>query len=110
MTRKPVGEPCALSVSRDGALFEATVRLAPARYLVPRIDGYDCEPSFLIVGGLVFVPLTRPWCEKKKQEHLFLQHCGAPLAVEGEQVVSRARALVRSLSRSLCWVSHPSGR
>ena len=44
------------------------------------------------------MPLTRPWCEKKKQEHLFLQHCGAPLAVEGEQVVARARAPSLALS------------
>jgi hypothetical protein len=25
-------------------------------------DGHDCNPSYLICGGLVFVPLTLPWC------------------------------------------------
>ena len=28
-------------------------------HLVPMLHGVDCEPSYFIVGGLVFMPLTQ---------------------------------------------------
>ena len=33
------------------------------RPLVPVLAGVDCVPSYFIVGGLVFVPLSIPFLE-----------------------------------------------
>ena len=30
---------------------------------MPMLHGVDCEPSYFIVGGLVFMPLTQPFLE-----------------------------------------------
>ena len=35
--------------------YELTLR----DHLVPMLHGVDCEPSYFIVGGLVFMPLTQ---------------------------------------------------
>ncbi|CAK8985832.1 Protease Do-like 10 [Durusdinium trenchii] len=41
--------------------LQVHVSAKPLPQLVPRRAGVDCVPSYLVVGGLVFMPLTLPW-------------------------------------------------
>ncbi len=48
---------------RRGEEVTLRYRLHQRRPLVPVLHGVDCVPSYLIVGGLVFVPLSIPFLE-----------------------------------------------
>ena len=52
-----------MKVLRDGQPLELRYRLMQRRPLVPVLHGVDCVPSYFIVGGLVFVPLSIPFLE-----------------------------------------------
>jgi len=64
---------------------------------VPRIDGYDSFPEYVIVGGLVFVPLSQPWAELKNHNRnarsLVHQHFAQTLPEEGRQIVILSNTL-----------------
>merc|ERR1712039_517995 len=57
----------------------------------------DAAPEYLMVGGLVFVPLSHPWAELKgKEQHaraLIHQHWGRALPEEGRQVIILTKVL-----------------
>ena len=57
------GESLDVKVLRDGALLDLEYQLKQRRPLVPILHGVDCVPSYFIVGGLVFVPLSIPFLE-----------------------------------------------
>lgn len=42
---------------------QVSYQLGLKDHLVPMLHGVDCEPSYFIVGGLVFMPLTQPFLE-----------------------------------------------
>lgn len=77
VTRKTAGEKISVGVrasrERAGNGLEAAVtqtlslQATPIEKLVPRTEGVDAQPSYLVVGGLVFVPLTLPWLEQRFQ-------------------------------------------
>lgn len=48
---------------RDGVMTPLKYQLNLRRPLVPVLAGVDCVPSYFIVGGLVFVPLSIPFLE-----------------------------------------------
>lgn len=52
-----------MKVHRKGQEVALRYRLHQRRPLVPVLHGVDCVPSYLIVGGLVFVPLSIPFLE-----------------------------------------------
>lgn len=52
-----------LLVLRDGKAIDLRYQLNLRRPLVPVLAGVDCVPSYFIVGGLVFVPLSIPFLE-----------------------------------------------
>ncbi|BDA41920.1 Protease Do-like 10, mitochondrial [Coccomyxa sp. Obi] len=52
-----------LLVLRDGKEMELNYQLNLRRPLVPVLAGVDCVPSYFIIGGLVFVPLSIPFLE-----------------------------------------------
>ena len=52
-----------LLVLRDGKEMELKYQLNLRRPLVPVLAGVDCVPSYFIIGGLVFVPLSIPFLE-----------------------------------------------
>lgn len=52
-----------MKVLRDGQPMELQYSLKQRRPLVPVLHGVDCVPSYFIVGGLVFVPLSIPFLE-----------------------------------------------
>jgi hypothetical protein len=50
-------------VLRNGVATDLRYQLNLRRPLVPVLAGVDCVPSYFIVGGLVFVPLSIPFLE-----------------------------------------------
>jgi len=49
-----------VKVLRDGEEVALQVTLQPLPRLVPLIDGFDAAPSYVVVAGLVFMPLSVP--------------------------------------------------
>jgi S1-C subfamily serine protease len=54
---KFIGDSCKFQLLRDGKLLEVDYKLSRDKRLVPR-RFFDRLPTYYIVGGLVFVPLT----------------------------------------------------
>ena len=52
-----------MKVLRDGQVLDLHYQVQARRPLVPVLHGVDCVPSYFIVGGLVFVPLSIPFLE-----------------------------------------------
>ena len=61
VTQRRPGQPLAITVRRAGENLALSLDLVAAPKLVPRLDGVDARPQYLIVGGLVFVPLSVPF-------------------------------------------------
>ena len=57
------GESLDVKVLREGQVLDLKFQLKQRRPLVPILHGVDCVPSYFIVGGLVFVPLSIPFLE-----------------------------------------------
>mmetsp|Transcript_43452 Transcript_43452/g.93594 ORF Transcript_43452/g.93594 Transcript_43452/m.93594 type:complete len:544 (+) Transcript_43452:156-1787(+) len=97
VTRRLAGrDSAAVRVLREGEEIHLSIPLMPDRWLVPRYDNYDAAPEYVIVGGLVFVPLSRPWAETKRDERirsLLVQKLGLPLPEEGKQAVILSKVL-----------------
>ncbi|KAG2425827.1 hypothetical protein HXX76_013452 [Chlamydomonas incerta] len=60
---KHVGEQVHLKLLRDGQELCVSYELRAKDHLVPVLDAVDAVPSYLIVGGLVFAPLSSPFLE-----------------------------------------------
>eukprot|EP00386_Alphamonas_edax_P011014 GDKI01035152.1.p1 GENE.GDKI01035152.1~~GDKI01035152.1.p1 ORF type:complete len:294 (-),score=111.43 GDKI01035152.1:1122-2003(-) len=60
ITAKFVDDSCQLKVFRKGKILDLTLPLTELRLLVPTHLPQDAVPEYLIVGGLVFVPLSEP--------------------------------------------------
>lgn len=61
--RHHVGEEVVLRVLRDGEEKELRFLLESCVSLVPVLHSTGCSPSYFVVGGLVFLPLTIPLLE-----------------------------------------------
>lgn len=63
---------------RDGKQTRVKYQLSLRRPLVPVLAGVDCVPSYFIVGGLVFVPLSIPFLEHayggKREPNLYFSY------------------------------------
>lgn len=98
LTRRLAGRDIVdVRVMREGTELDMRVPLRPDRWLVPRLDGYDAAPEYTMVGGLVFVPLSRPWAELKANDKiaccLMIHHYGTALPEEGLQIVILSKVL-----------------
>jgi len=60
ITRRTCGEVIELEIARDGHRTTCSVALVEEPRLVPFHDGVDASPSYVIVGGLVFLELSLP--------------------------------------------------
>lgn len=60
---KHVGDALRVKLLRGGAELEAAYALARQHPLVGVLHEVDCLPSYLVVGGLVFAPLSLPILE-----------------------------------------------
>ena len=74
------GDSLDVKVLREGQLLNLKFQLKQRRPLVPILHGVDCVPSYFIVGGLVFVPLSVPFLEHAYggKHHCF---CSATLSL-----------------------------
>jgi S1-C subfamily serine protease len=60
ITGKRKGEATTFTVVRDTKTIEITTTLSPLMSNVLRDHDIDCTPEWLVIGGLLFVPLTCP--------------------------------------------------
>ena len=58
MTCKTPDAPTTFSVLREGEPLQCSGALRPLPHVLPRCHSFDCEPDYLIIGGLVFMRLT----------------------------------------------------
>ena len=63
ITHKSVGETTEMHILRDGLPLTLRAKLDPLPPLLPRWHSFDCLPEWVVIGGLVFVPLTAPLLE-----------------------------------------------
>ncbi|XP_044502880.1 protease Do-like 2, chloroplastic isoform X2 [Mangifera indica] len=67
ISQKFAGDVAELGVIRDGTFMKVHVVLNPQMHLVPyHIDGG--QPSYLIIAGLVFTPLSEPLIEEEFED------------------------------------------
>ena len=71
VTCKPVGEPTCFEVLRNGEPRTIVAVLGPLQPPMPRTHGFDCAPSWLVIGGLLFAPLTCPMLDLCSQDELY---------------------------------------
>ena len=69
ITCKQIGKPTKFTILRDGQPIELSVMLKALPHVIPRCHNFDCVPTYLIVGGLVFTPLTCPMLDNKKHKN-----------------------------------------
>ena len=101
VTRRPVGEQVALELLRDGKPLSGSVRLVAEPRLVPFHHQVDASPSYVIIGGLVFVALSLPLVEEGHFEAiadahtagLMLAKLGDFMQAPGQQVIILSKLL-----------------
>ena len=76
VTCKRWGESTRFSILRAGVPREFSAVLAPLPHHMPRASGFDCVPTYAILGGLVFVPLCCPMFDYKEHKHVSQQARG----------------------------------
>ena len=104
VTQRRPGQPLAITVQRAGENLALSLDLVAAPKLVPRLDGVDARPQYLIVGGLVFVPLSVPflmhhfgWPKYSPPPEL-LKWLREPQTEGSDQVVVLAKVLAADLN------------
>uniref|UniRef100_A0A7S2EWF2 Protease Do-like PDZ domain-containing protein n=1 Tax=Trieres chinensis TaxID=1514140 RepID=A0A7S2EWF2_TRICV len=70
ITGKRVGESTAFDVVRAGEKMRVEAVLGPLPSNAPREHKMDCVPGWLVIGGLLFVPLTCPLLVYPSSEEL----------------------------------------
>uniref|UniRef100_A0A0D3G366 PDZ domain-containing protein n=1 Tax=Oryza barthii TaxID=65489 RepID=A0A0D3G366_9ORYZ len=96
-SQKYAGDVAQLGIIRAGNTMKVQTVLQPRKHLVPfHVEGG--QPSYLIVAGLVFTPLTEPFIEEECEETLGVRSTCLQLKLlakaryslstfEGEQIV-----------------------
>jgi len=56
-----LGDTAEVEVWRQGRVVTVSLLMEGCAQLVPSVEGADCEPTYFIVAGLVFVPLSHPF-------------------------------------------------
>lgn len=63
ITHKVAGTTTELQILRGGEPLTLRATLEPLPPLLPRWHQFDCLPEWVVIGGLLFVPLTAPLVE-----------------------------------------------
>uniref|UniRef100_J3M3Y7 PDZ domain-containing protein n=1 Tax=Oryza brachyantha TaxID=4533 RepID=J3M3Y7_ORYBR len=100
-SQKYAGDVAQLGIIRAGNIMKVQTVLQPRKHLVPfHVEGG--QPSYLIVAGLVFTPLTEPFIEEECEETLglkLLAKARYSLATfEGEQIVIVSQVLAHEVN------------
>ncbi|KAK9206786.1 hypothetical protein WN943_017067 [Citrus x changshan-huyou] len=101
ISQKFAGDVAELGIIRAGTFMKVKVVLNPRVHLVPyHIDGG--QPSYLIIAGLVFTPLSEPLIEEECDDSIglkLLAKARYSLArFEGEQMVILSQVLANEVS------------
>ncbi|KAK1558508.1 hypothetical protein Q3G72_003163 [Acer saccharum] len=101
ISQKFAGDVAELGIIRAGSFMKVKVVLNPRVHLVPyHIDGG--QPSYLIIAGLVFTPLSEPLIEEECEDTIglkLLAKARYSLArFKGEQIVILSQVLANELN------------
>ncbi|XP_059625758.1 protease Do-like 2, chloroplastic [Cornus florida] len=101
ISEKFAGDVAELGIIRAGAFMKVKAVLNPRVYLVPyHIDG--AQPSYLIVAGLVFTPLSEPLIDEECEDTIglkLLAKARYSLArFKGEQIVILSQVLANEVN------------
>ncbi|KAF7818249.1 protease Do-like 2, chloroplastic [Senna tora] len=101
ISQKFAGDTAELGIIREGTLMKAKVVLNPRVHLVPyHIDGG--QPSYLIIAGLVFTPLSEPLIDEECEDSIglkLLTKARYSLArFKGEQIVILSQVLANEVN------------
>ena len=67
-TGKPAGASTHFVLLRNGTQRTVNVTLGPIPPPIPRTHGHDAHPEWLLIGGLLFAPLSAPLIEAASPE------------------------------------------
>lgn len=98
---RQVGDALSVTYLRHGERHDASVKLRPYRMLVPGPQ-YDREPTYLIVGGLVFLPLGADYLKSFEDEPpnlAVINRFQNEITAERSQVVVLSRVLAHASNR-----------
>lgn len=70
---KKIGETISLKIIRDKKKLTLEYKLYPRKYLIPILE-YQLPPSYYILTGLVFIPLSYMFYSEKKGEHEYVSN------------------------------------
>ncbi|KAI5399240.1 protease Do-like 2, chloroplastic isoform X1 [Lathyrus oleraceus] len=101
ISQKFAGDTAELGIIRAGKSIKAKVILNPRIHLVPfHID--EGQPSYLIIAGLVFTPLSEPLIEEEREDCIGLKLLAKArysfARFEGEQIVILSQVLANELN------------
>jgi len=105
VSQKFEGDTCDVTLLRGGKVMHRRLNLQVPRYLVPECV-YDQAPRYLIVGGVVFVPLTLNYMMHEFGKRYFEKAPNSLLAPmddrfqteEGEEVVVLSQMLASEIT------------
>lgn len=101
ISQKFAGDTAELGIVRGGTSMKAKVILNPRVHLVPfHID--EGQPSYLIIAGLVFTPLSEPLIEEEREDCIGLKLLAKArysfARFKGEQIVILSQVLANELN------------
>ncbi|WJX13745.1 Protease Do-like 2, chloroplastic [Trifolium repens] len=101
ISQKFAGDTAELGIIKAGTLVKAKVILNPRVHLVPfHID--EGQPSYLIIAGLVFTPLSEPLIEEEHEDSIGLKLLAKARysfpKFKGEQIVILSQVLANELN------------
>ncbi|KAJ1378360.1 Peptidase S1C, partial [Sesbania bispinosa] len=101
ISQKFAGDTADLGIIRAGKLMKAKIVLNPRVHLVPYHTD-EGQPSYLIIAGLVFTPLSEPLIEEEREDSIglkLLAKARYSLArFKGEQIVILSQVLANELN------------
>ncbi|XP_023004491.1 protease Do-like 2, chloroplastic [Cucurbita maxima] len=101
ISQKFAGDVAELGIIRSGEHIKAKVILNPRVHLVPfHVDGG--QPSYLIIAGLVFTPLSEPLIDEECEDSIGLKLLAkarySSASFEGEQIVILSQVLANEVN------------
>lgn len=102
---KKKGETVILKIIRNKKRLNIEVKLDAKKYLVPLID-YTFQPSYYVLSGLVFIPLTYMLYVEKKNNHEYVSNfteylINQDMKYEDEEVVVLSQILPSEFTEDL---------
>lgn len=101
---KKTNDEITLTVLRNGKKVNVNIKLKPKLFLAPRLD-YQIKPSYFIVGGLVFLPLSLMLFLEKKDNKEYVSHLREYIEqnkqiikVKNEQIIILSEIFVTELT------------